>query len=99
MTASRPSLAPINLDTPIGLHRAPNGGWVLYARSERRGEMDQVIGAFSDAQAMINALLDLLVPATPAECELCQDHGFRDWQSLAVDPCPKCRPGDDGMVP
>lgn len=99
---SAPHLAPFNAEQPIGLHKAPNGGWVVYARAAERGCADQVIGAFSDAKGMIDALAAALVfpPVLPsAKCQKCQDHGFADWALLSVVPCPVCRPGDDGVVP
>lgn len=54
--------------------------------------------------AIIGEHLDSLpVPATveanPAKCEKCNDTGFLDYAHLRIDPCPKCRPGDDGYKP
>lgn len=48
---------------------------------------------------LFSCLQEIMERKEPQKCSGCQGHGFTDWATLSIDPCQKCRPGDDGYMP
>lgn len=84
-----------NTDANLILSPAPNGGWTVLSEGSQLGERETLIGAFSDTEAMLDALTQALIPAVRAfnpDCNFCEGTGSVSANEVGhfETPCPKC---------